>query len=301
MVPAWVLPGLVLNISSKIVCTGSKLVQPVNRECSALTGFCMLSVTVPRQRGLYMDEHEPYASILVETRDIDGQGRGYVLRGNVNTTAGGCLTRNHTGFNTRVSAGTTVLKGGKPTVAVVHDSHEKRNCRNCLQPTEDTAAETYALSSSNTSDDWLPCFRERAFSCQICQRSVLCTTCYEAAVPSAGTSAAAHDYGTTAGPDPNHRAKALSHDSLECEALANLSNLQREQPNLAGSLLGGNTVFLRLLLQLLALRAQRPGSRALGRGRGTSETAQASVRERYVRGSAVLQNVFKRKRPFCHK
>lgn len=42
-------------------------------------------------------------------------------------------------------------------------------------------------------------------------------------------------------------AQPTPHDRLECEALLGLSALQRDQPGLAGSLLGGSTIYLRFV------------------------------------------------------
>lgn len=46
------------------------------------------------------------------------------------------------------------------------------------------------------------------------------------------------------------------HQSLECESLARLSRLECSEPDFAGRLLGNTTVYVRMLLRLLAIRAE---------------------------------------------
>lgn len=87
--------------------------------------------------------------------------------------------------------------------------------------------------------------------CAICMRSALCSTCSSGIETPPGTSNA-------------------EHSPLECEALVSLSRLQSAQPGLAGSLLGGSTIYLRLLLQLLASRSQERRRRQQPSSRGTT-------------------------------
>ena len=66
-------------------------------------------------------------------------------------------------------------------------------------------------------------------------------------------------------------ASDVFHDSLECETLSRLSVLQKSQPDLINSLLGGSTIYVRLLLRLLAMRAEHLGTK------GTKGTAAATA------------------------
>lgn len=84
------------------------------------------------------------------------------------------------------------------------------NTRQCLQP---STAKTHQGSC-----------HPAQICCPECLRSVLCRDC-------------ALQNGTAS--------TSKSHDRLECEALVALSALQREQPGLAESLLGGSTIYLR--------------------------------------------------------
>lgn len=196
-----------------------------------------------------MDVDQPPVPGLIVVREIDGEGRGYFLDNDAN---GGT-----------VEAGTTLLDGCKAAVSAVNDAYESRNCYNCLQPTEDAAGtEVVSASSSNHSSNVSPATatRSRAFSCTGCRRSVLCSTCYyhHSISTSTSSTSSTNASATSNGNLSSNRGGTIAHGALECEALVNLSRLQQAQPNLADSLLGANTVYLRLLLQLLALRAAQP-------------------------------------------
>lgn len=89
--------------------------------------------------------------------------------------------------------------------------------RECLQPS--TADTPQGPSSS-------PPPSPQARCCPTCLRSVLC-------------------HGCAARTGPTSTSTSTSHDRAECQALVGLSALQREQPGLGGSLLGGGTIYLR--------------------------------------------------------
>lgn len=200
-----------------------------------------------------MDEDEPTVPGLIVVREIDGEGRGYFLDTDADRGS--------------VEAGTTLLDDCKAVVSAVNDAYESRNCFNCLQPPEDTGGVEVVRVNSRTHNNSVSPARAprlQAFSCNVCQRSVLCSTCYyRNNVPTPiGSTSSPHEHAISDGNPNIHRNRSRSgtvaHGVLECEALTNLSKLQRAQPNLAESLLGANTIYLRLLLQLLALRARQP-------------------------------------------
>ncbi|CAM9988975.1 unnamed protein product, partial [Choristocarpus tenellus] len=88
--------------------------------------------------------------------------------------------------------------------------------------------------------------------CKKCQRSVVCRQCLQSNLS-----------------DP--------HDS-ECASLTQLTLLEKERPDLADSLLGGTTAYLRLLLRLLANRTDYySGRRPLGRVEGRPGPANSGL------------------------
>lgn len=137
-----------------------------------------------------------------------------------------------------IVSGTHILDRSCALVQVVKDEHERRNCRSCLQPVVDT----FILDKSPRhlqSGSQSPI-------CPKCLRSVLCATCFQTAETETAD------------------CLTFDHYPLECDSLISLSKLEKTLPSLAQSLLGGDTIYLRLLLRLLALRAR------LGRVRVTS-------------------------------
>lgn len=93
--------------------------------------------------------------------------------------------------------------------------------------------------------------------CPTCLRSVLCPSCASStAPPNSRPPSSSKTANDRHGLPSANSAECYGHDTGECEALAGLSALQREQPDLVESLLGSSTVYLRLLLRLLAIRAQ---------------------------------------------
>ncbi|CAN0073407.1 unnamed protein product [Scytosiphon promiscuus] len=151
-----------------------------------------------------------------------------------------------------IEAGATVLDNVRPLVWAVNDEHESRNCRHCLRP-------CLPVSSSPTPEPpSSPSPTPR--NCPACQRSVLCYACLlptTAAASSAARRVDVHGGRASSGDVCGGLAeRGRRHDSQECQALTRLSALQKDQPDLAGSLLGGSTIYLRLLLQLLAMRAR---------------------------------------------
>ena len=151
-------------------------------------------------------------------------------------------------------------------------------CRQCLQP---CAPEATAPSPPPP-------------PCSVCLRSVVCAECAAVGTRTADpgdhpSSAPAAANGVAGGVGRGNvgggggdggggggaaAASSVLHGSLECEALSRLSALQRSQPDMVGSLLGGSTVYLRLLLRLLAMRAEKrvrkatAAAAAAGAGRG---------------------------------
>lgn len=189
---------------------------------------------------------------MIEVKDVDGAGRGYFARATISpgsTVLPGCGGNNSSNNSSNNSC--------NPVVWAVNDEHERRNCRQCLQPV--TAVPIVAPNEMTVSPT--PGSANRApatvFPCPKCLRSVLCSACRNPIT----TIAANTNIGTTTPPSASAEMTSIvtsvhHHDQLECESLSNLSNLQRSHPDLAESLLGGNTVYLRLLLKLLAVRAQ---------------------------------------------
>ncbi|CAM9740913.1 unnamed protein product [Ectocarpus sp. 12 AP-2014] len=177
---------------------------------------------------------------IVEVRAAGAAGNGCFAT----STPGGGLIR----------AGTAVLQGARPMVWALKDEHEGRNCRRCLQPPHfSPRLVPEATPQGGTSPP-------HPRSCAKCLRSVLCSRC----ITAADTAEVGGDGG------------GCSHGSLECDALVRLSALQREQPGLASSLLGGSTVYLRLLLQLLAMRSRELGTNSTA-GSAAARAADVTV------------------------
>lgn len=221
-----------------------------------------------------------HAPSLIEACDVNGAGRGYFLKNGAGVPAG------------------TALLHCKAPVSVLNDAHESKNCRNCLQPIDHDESRTATVeymtattaSSSDSGNRALPSTTAgpREFVCTGCRRSAICSSCYNVnSHEEAGTIAApnnsAPDTLHSHGSSPHNGGggdsiTTVAHSVLECEALANLSRLQLAQPHLASSLLGSSTVYLRLLLQLLALRATT--ARQSRRARRNEPEAARVARER---------------------
>lgn len=133
-----------------------------------------------------------------------------------------------------------------PSVAVVPrlsmidtGSNYMYPCRHCLRPCLPTPPSSPQGQSPSSP---LPPPR----NCPTCLRSVLCSAC---SVPTA-VAPASRGVGANGGcgsgdGDGSGVERGRHHGSSECQALVRLSTLQEEQPDLAGSLLGGSTIYLR--------------------------------------------------------
>ncbi|CAM9598869.1 unnamed protein product [Ascophyllum nodosum] len=194
---------------------------------------------------------------MIEVRETEEQGRGYFAKGS----------------GSGISAGTTVLED-TAIVAVVKDGQEDRTCRRCFQPC--TPAEVSALR------------------CPRCGRSVLCLECSAATTPATATTSLAmstnHGVGRESPPSPQRP----PHDPLECESLSRLSSLERAEPDLADRLLGNTTVYVRMLLRILAMRAEEQRRHYARGGRGRGRNGSEGRKEGEGGGAGTFSSFIKK-------